>query len=1200
MMMRGMNVNTGIILPVLLALLLLPAAASADAYVGGIPLATTESGTVSGGVYIDAYPGFATDATKTFTLPSGTVVRWARLYVVVYCGNMQENYEGKATVTIDGGGAGSRDYSEDLNVPYSFPGEGGTGPVTLNDHCNRVTSDYMMWYDVASLLSSGTMSVHARTTKVSPSFDGRIKAIVLVAAHDDGDNDTVRYWVNQGHETDSYKADEDGKPYVGETEFSTNELEEGFETADLTALYLASADAEYRFNGESLDGSRPLGSYYGKNEWEVGDILVPGRDAGLTYDRSDTETFYKVFCAALSVRYPEEEAGSISVSSSPAGATVYIDDEESGVTNTTVTGLAVGDHTVRVEKDGYGIPDERTVTVDKGSTTAVSFTLAPLTGSISVASEPQGAAILLDGIDTGKTTDTVIDGVSVGSHTITLTLAGYDAYSTGVVVEEGSVAEVQAVLTAGGSSSDSSGDDGDEDVSGYAGDSLGVVRHAQVRGNLSVTTASNYTGLMMSGAMCRAVMDPGLPDGATVQEARLYLFSTWSHDEGQRAGSEARIALSVNGTPVQADARYGDRKGEGSYDYPVETFVYNVTSFVGRGNLTLAATNAGAGDDAFALYGCSLVLVYEAPEAPVREYWIAEGSDVVLADESGAATTALFPDLPDPALIAGAHLTVMSTAATGETGQANSIGFNGGEWDNALTGGSSAISMATVDVFPYLMDGDNTAVIKSVPDGGKGDYLENRLAVLVLTCSADAPAVSSMQAGETVAASETSAAPTLQDSGSKGTRSGENSSAVDWFSSFFSMILSLFGVQPTDGGDAVDTDATTFIDDGPVTAVATAAPLQPCDLLVTSEPAGALIYLDGVYTGLTTPSVFSSIQPGDHAIRIEHEFYDPFEAEIFAGEDTTISVNLSEGTHVASSGLIEIAGSKTGCIFVDSKPDGATIVLDGRTLSYTTPHVICGLKPGLHTVKIKNGNGNFPIDSIKCYVEAGAVTPVSFVQDQVKVRSVTVTSESLKGTEFSVNGKRLNTKIPKKVDIPGISSFVSIKNATGYYSFEVSDFLDNGDEFVLDEPAPATAGVLVRSNPAGAAIFIDGFDTGFATPFTIENVSSGPHLVTVCRSGYIPQEQRILLVDDPDLSDDAELSFVLEGYPYGSLTVASDPPGGKIYLYGKDTGEVTPYTFEYMRIGRYEVKVTGDNGSVTRDDIVVLPNRVAAYTFTFA
>jgi hypothetical protein len=1187
-----MNVNTIWVSLVLLALLFLPAAVSADPYVGGIPLSTVESGTVSGGVFIDAYPGLATDATKTFTLPAGATAKWARLYVVVYCGHMEMNYEGKVTVSIDG--AGTREYTENLNVPYSFPGEGGTGPVTLNDHCTRVTRDYLIWYDVAPLLSSGTLKVRARTAKVSPSFDGRIKAIVLVAAYDDGDNDRVHYWVNVGHDTDSYKAD----GYVGETEFSTNELEDGFESASLSVLYLASADAEYRFNGAYLDGGSPVGAYFGKNAWDVGDSLQPGRDASLTYDRLSTETFYKIFGAVLSVRYAEEEAGSIAVSSSPPGATVYIDDEEAGITNTTVTGVQVGDHQVRVEKEGYRTPDERTVTVRKGSTTAGSFVLAPLTGSISVSSEPRGAAILLDGIDTGKTTDAVIEHVPVGSHTLTLNLPGYTPYSTAVTVEEGGVAEVRAVLTTGGSSSN--GDGGIAGGSGYAGGTLTVARHASIRGNLSITSVSNYTGLLPSGSTASAVIDPGLPEGAAVREARLYLLSTWAHDEGQWIGREAVIALRANGTQVQAGARYSDRKGEGPYDYPVETFVYDLTPHVGRGNLTVTAENSGAGRATFALYGCVLVLAYEMPGAPEREYWIAEGSDAVLSGDAEEMTTVLFSDLPDPSGVSDARFTVISTAATGEEGDANAIGFNGGEWWNLLRGGSSAISLASVDVLPHLTGGDNTAAIRSVPEGGKGDYMENRLAVLVITRSEGAGPAAPLQTGETAEPGRTPA-PTVQVSG------GDEGGAVGgppvftWLSSLWSWVLSLFGIKPAAEAVPLDADDATPSEEEPIAAVTTPAPLQPGDLRVASAPAGALIYLDGIYTGRTTPFTFSSIQPGDHEVRFEHEFYSPVVAAIAFDGSATVAADLTGGTYVVSPGLIETGGvDTTGCIYVTSKPDGATIVLDGRTLSYTTPQVICGLKPGLHTVKIKGGYGNFPIDSLKCYVTAGAVTPVSFVQDQVKVRSVTVAPEPFKGAEFSVNGRRLNTKVPARVDVAGISSFFSMKNATGYYSFMISDFLDDGAECCPGEPAPATAGVLVRSSPAGAAIFIDGFETGFATPSTIANVSPGPHLISVSRAGYIPQERRILLVDNPKVLEDAELSFALEGYPYGSLTIASDPSGGKIYLYGKDTGEVTPHTFWHMRIGRYEVRVTGKDSSLTRDDIVVLPNRANTYTFTLS
>ena len=147
------------------AISLIPVCAHADPYLGGIPLDTVQEGVVSGGLYIDSYPGFATSATKSFSLPAYSDIQWARLYVVVYCGHMENNYQGQATVDFDGGNGFQTVGTELLNVPYSFPGKQGTGPVTVNGHVNRVTSDYLMWYDVKNAITKPTFSARVNTGK---------------------------------------------------------------------------------------------------------------------------------------------------------------------------------------------------------------------------------------------------------------------------------------------------------------------------------------------------------------------------------------------------------------------------------------------------------------------------------------------------------------------------------------------------------------------------------------------------------------------------------------------------------------------------------------------------------------------------------------------------------------------------------------------------------------------------------------------------------------------------------------------------------------------------------------------------------------------------------------------------------------------------------------------------------------------------
>lgn len=420
----------------------------------------------------------------------------------------------------------------------------------------------------------------------------------------------------------------------------------------------------------------------------------------------------------------------------------------------------------------------------------------------------------------------------------------------------------------------------------------------------------------------------------------------------------------------------------------------------------------------------------------------------------------------------------------------------------------------------------------------------------------------------------------------------------NWFSSLWSGICGIFGAR-VEGSPAEPEEASLTPDtaapeaDGPVTGGGDLPSQKTADLAIISEPDGALISLDGEYTGRTTPAIFYALPSGVHTVSLSGGgFYGRFEESFPLSGEQTLRVDLQGRSHTLSEGLARIETYEgTGGIFVDSKPDGATIVIDGRALEWKTPQVVSGIKPGVHTVSVKGGWVDFSVSTKKCLVESGMVTRVVFDQEQSYARSVNVKSERFDKAEISVNGKRFDQKIPATVEVSGVCSFVSVRDDTGYYSFPVSDFLDGGADLVLGDPAPATAAVRVTSRPAGARIFVDGFDTGYATPYTIERLSDGPHLIAVSSPGHISAEQRILLADNPSTAEDATLSFVLDTYPYGSLTVTSRSEGATIYLHGKDTGQVTPYTFRYMRIGTYDVKVSLGGTSKSRDDVTVLPDR---------
>jgi len=189
------------IITALMLLILTIGICSADNCLGGIPPTTIKEGEVSGGVYFDSYYGTGGQVNygpitidQKFTLPDYTDIEWAMLLTTVYCGHMRNNYRGTAGITFNGAVLGN----ETLDVPFVYKEFGGDGYVWVNNHVARVTSDYMMWYDVTDLVQAGDNTASVHTEQIDSRFDGRIKLITLIAAYNDGSSKTIQYWVNMG------------------------------------------------------------------------------------------------------------------------------------------------------------------------------------------------------------------------------------------------------------------------------------------------------------------------------------------------------------------------------------------------------------------------------------------------------------------------------------------------------------------------------------------------------------------------------------------------------------------------------------------------------------------------------------------------------------------------------------------------------------------------------------------------------------------------------------------------------------------------------------------------------------------------------------------------------------------------------------------------------------------------------------------
>jgi hypothetical protein len=149
-----------------------------------------------------------------------------------------------------------------------------------------------------------------------------------------------------------------------------------------------------------------------------------------------------------------EPTGSIVVSSSPPGASVYIDGSYQGITQQAnpldLTGIMAGTHSVRFVLENYQ-DFTTTVSVRAGQTAFVNAEMLPAsnptdTATLQINSEPEGANVFLDNACAGITPLT-LSSVKAGSHDLLVRLQGYNDYSTTITITPGQVLQIQAGLT---------------------------------------------------------------------------------------------------------------------------------------------------------------------------------------------------------------------------------------------------------------------------------------------------------------------------------------------------------------------------------------------------------------------------------------------------------------------------------------------------------------------------------------------------------------------------------------------------------------------------------------------------------------------------------------------------------------------------------------------------------------------------------
>ena len=132
-----------------------------------------------------------------------------------------------------------------------------------------------------------------------------------------------------------------------------------------------------------------------------------------------------------------QNTGSISVTSEPSVASVYLDGKAVGTTPVLIKSVIPGEHVIGASKADY-IESNKQVIVKVNEITDAHIRLTSVTHTVRVSSVPENAEVFWD--ETAKgTTPVIIDNAAIGMHKIRLTKEGY--------AEQTDTIDVKAPLT---------------------------------------------------------------------------------------------------------------------------------------------------------------------------------------------------------------------------------------------------------------------------------------------------------------------------------------------------------------------------------------------------------------------------------------------------------------------------------------------------------------------------------------------------------------------------------------------------------------------------------------------------------------------------------------------------------------------------------------------------------------------------------
>jgi len=276
-------------------------------------------------------------------------------------------------------------------------------------------------------------------------------------------------------------------------------------------------------------------------------------------------------------------------------------------------------------------------------------------------------------------------------------------------------------------------------------------------------------------------------------------------------------------------------------------------------------------------------------------------------------------------------------------------------------------------------------------------------------------------------------------------------------------------------------------------------------LSISSNPSGAIVYIDGVYKGVSPLTV--TLAAGSHSIRMVMAGYNSWSGSttVNTGQTTSVSATLDPTVTY-------------GYLSVSSSPSNADVYINGVYKGDTSFTI--GLNPGTYQVVVKKSG--YTSYSTTATVNTGTTTSVS-ANLQPSANAYVQIASYPSGAAVYIDGTYVgNTQYstasnPNYMDAgpftPG-TSHTLLFTLDGYNAYSTSFVLSSGETRTISvtmtpvTPVITTGTLQISSDPSGADVYVDNVFRG-VTPVNLNDISVGTHTVLLQNVGYDDWSQSI-------------------------------------------------------------------------------------------